>query len=114
MIHNFKELLVLIAFCENQIVNIRYELKIALHKHNFKKVVQLEAKEKLQLKKIQNYILCYKSKIKNSHLESKIYGSKLEVLEQQYNYSIKKYGSNIFCLEVLKQKHILLKQDVIF
>lgn len=84
MINNFKELVILIDRCEAQIAEIKSEINYYVWKSDFKKVVALEAKEILIQKRIQDYIQEYKAKVKNEHLEFKIFGSMLEVLEKMY------------------------------
>lgn len=84
MVHNFMELVILIDRCEAQIAEIKSEINYWVWKSDFKRVVALEAKECLIRKRIQLYILSYKEKVKNEHLEHKIYGSKLEILEKMY------------------------------
>jgi len=84
MIHNFQELVILIDCCEAQIAEIKSEINYYVWKSDFKSVVALEAKEMLLQKRIQDYIQEYKAKVKNEHLEFKIYGSMLEELEKLY------------------------------
>ena len=94
MIHNFRELMVLIGCCDTQIDSIKEEMEFAERKYNFGKLAQLETEKNVLQKKIHNYILSYKSKIQNNQLESRIFGSKLEVLEKHYNLINKRYGSD--------------------
>lgn len=92
MINNFKTLMILINYCENQIVTINSEIKYAEWKLDFKKIARLEAKIKLIQLRIVGYIDAYKSKIKNNHLENRIFGSKLEFLENHYLKKLSKIG----------------------
>lgn len=87
MINNFQKLLILINHCENQIDNIRYQIKCAAWQSDFDKVAQLEVKELLLQIRIKEYIKAYKTKIENKHLENRIFGSKLAVLESHYQIS---------------------------
>ncbi|CAM4276372.1 hypothetical protein [Flavobacterium terrigena] len=84
MIHNFQELLILVNHCNNQIVSLKAEIKYAEWKSDFKKIAELGAKETLLQIKIKEYINTYKSKIENNYLESRIFGSKLSILENHY------------------------------
>lgn len=94
MINNFQTLMILIHFCENQIKNIKSEIWYAEWKSDFKKIAQLEAKIILLQTRIVGYIEAYKSKIKNNHLEIKIFGSKLEFLENHYQKTSLKHERN--------------------
>ena len=84
MIHNFKELLILVNYCNDQIDNLKAEIKYAEWKSDFKKIAELEAKEILLQIRIKEYINTYKCKIENNYLECRIFGSKLSVLENHY------------------------------
>lgn len=84
MIQNFQELLVLIKQCENQINGIQSDIKYAEWKSDYKKIAQLEAKALLLQIRIMDYIKVYKAKIENNYLETRIFGSKLSILENHY------------------------------
>lgn len=84
MLHNFHELIITIQCCENQIVNLKNQIKYNVWRSNYKEIVILEDRVNLIRGKILKYIQAYKRKIQNCHLESKIYGSKLDILEEMY------------------------------
>lgn len=84
MITNFQKLLILINHCEAQIDTIRYEIKYAEWKSDFKKIARLEAKQLLLQIRIKEYINAYKNRIQNNYLETRIFGIKLAILENHY------------------------------
>lgn len=94
MIHNFQELLVLIKQCENQINDIQSDIKYAEWKSDYKKIARLEAKQLLLQIRIKEYIKVYKAKIENNYLETRIFGSKLNVLENHYQITNSSYERN--------------------
>lgn len=94
MIHNFQELLVLIKQCENQINDIQSDIKYAEWKSDYKKIARLEAKQLLLQIRIKEYIKVYKAKIENNYLETRIFGSKLSILENHYQITNSSYERN--------------------
>lgn len=94
MINNFQKLLILINHCENQIDTIRYEIKYAEWKSEFKKIAQLEAKLLLLQIRIKEYINAYKSRIQNNYLETRIFGIKLTMIENHYQLVNNTYERN--------------------
>jgi len=94
MIHNFKELLILINHCENQINDIQSDIKYAEWKSDYKRIAQLEAELLLLRIRILEYISAYKTRIKNNYLETRIFGSKLRVLENHYQILNVSYERN--------------------
>lgn len=94
MIQNFQELLVLIKQCEIQINEIQSNIKYSEWKSDYKKIAQLEAKTLLLQIRIMEYINTYKSRIQNNYLETRIFGSKLSVLENHYQILDSSYERN--------------------
>lgn len=84
MILNYNQLLICIKKIEKQISVLRFEQRKHIYNLNFSETRQVFAQQQLLTLQILNYITYYQEKIKNNHLESKIYSSKLGTLKENY------------------------------
>ena len=112
MVHPIEKLIHLIYDCEEKIK----QCKIKLHHfyHNRDGLKKLE-EEKTALKKLMiSHIQEFKEKIKNNHLETRLYANRLAVLEKKFQLQPRIKNVNLFCLNVLKEKHVVVKKDKIF
>ena len=104
MILNYNELLICIKKIGKQISQLKLEQHNLIINLNFIKTRQVFAKQKLLELQILNYITHYQEKIKNNHLESKIYSHKLNDLKKDYQ---SKTNANefIYCLKELAETY---------
>ena len=112
MVHPIEKLIHLIYDCEEKIK----QCKIKLHHfyHNRDGLKKLE-EEKTALKKLMiSHIQEFKEKIKNNHLETRLYANRLAILEKKFQLQPRIKNVNLFCLNVLKEKHVVVKKDKIF
>ena len=112
MVHTIEKLIHLIYDCEEKIK----QCKIKLHHfyHNRDGLKKLE-EEKTALKKLMiSHIQEFKEKIKNNHLETRLYANRLAILEKKFQLQPRIMNANLFCLYVLKEKHRIIKKDKIF
>lgn len=112
MVHPIEKLIHLIYDCEEKIK----QCKIKLHHfyHNRDGLKKLE-EEKTALKKLMiSHIQEFKEKIKNNHLETRLYANRLAILEKKFQLQPRIMNANLFCLYVLKEKHRIIKKDKIF
>lgn len=114
MILNYNELLICIKRIEKQISVLKFEHRNHILNLNFSKTRQLFAQQQLLELQILNYITYYQEKIKNNHLENKIYGNELGALKE--NYKAKTNTLNFFnCLKKLALEYNeLLKDQKVF
>lgn len=112
MIHTIEELIIVINDYE---IKIRqYEVNLACFYQNYDERKRLEQKKKVLKKQIEHYIQEFKEKTKNNHLETRLYANRLAVLEKKFQIQPRVMSANLFCLNVLKEKHAILEKDKIF
>lgn len=111
MILNYNELLICIKRIEKQISDLKFEQRNHIHNLNFSRTRQIFAQQQLLELQILNYITFYQEKIKNSHLESKIYSNELRDLKE--NYQPKTNAIDFFaCLKELTAEYNDLLKDL--
>ncbi len=109
MIHTIEELIIVI---NNYEIKIRqYEVNLACFYQNYDERKRLEQKKKVLKKQIEHYIQEFKEKTKNNHLESRLYTNRLAVLEKKFQIQPRIMSANLFCLNVLKEKHAIIEKD---
>lgn len=111
MILNYNELLICIKKIEKQISVLRLEQRNHIYNLNFSKTRQVFAQQQLLELQILNYITYYQEKIKNNHLERKIYNNGLSNLKE--NYKPKTNAIDFFvCLKELTAEYNYLLKDL--
>lgn len=85
MILNYNELVICIKKIEKQIFKLKLEQRNLIHDLNFSKTREAFAQQQLLELQILNYITYYQEKIKNNHLERKIYSNELSNLKENYH-----------------------------
>lgn len=112
MIHTIKELIFVINDCEIKIKQC--EIKQARFHQNYDELKRLEEKINVHKKQIEHHIQEFKEKIKNNYLEKRLYANRLAILEKKFQLQPRIKNVNLFCLNVLKEKHVVVKKDKIF
>lgn len=84
MIHNFPELVALIDIQHRKISTIRTAIKYAEWHSDYKKMAAFKTKELLIRKKINSYLLSYKTQMADRYLENRIYSQQFSVLEAYF------------------------------
>lgn len=114
MIHTIEELITVISDCKKRMDINQDQINQAVIQKKLEKQDCLKRKENSIKKQIQNHILYFKNKIANNHLATKLFGSRLAVLEKQYQLQTQINNGMLFCLKVLKEKHLVIKNDQAF
>lgn len=112
MTHTIKELICVINDCEIKIKQC--EIKQARFHQNYDELKRLEEKINVHKKQIELHIQEFKEKIKNNYLEKRLYANRLAILEKKFQFQPRIRNVNLFCLNVLKEKHVVVKMDKIF
>ena len=94
MMHNFKELVVLLDIYHRKICCIRTTIKYAEWRSDFKKISRLKTEEEWIRKKIIRYIDFYKIQMTDKYLENQIYGNQFAELEQYFQKVFEDYNSD--------------------
>lgn len=111
MIRNYDELIICITKLEKQIPKLKKERQKHIFNLDYKNAKILLSKQQLLELQILNYIGYYQEKIKDSHLESKLYGKKLSSLIKLYQ--TKTIADDlIYCLKELLNDYDELKNDL--
>lgn len=109
MIHTIEELIIVINNFE---IKIRqYEVSLACFYQSYDERERLEQREKVLKKQIEHHIQQFKEKTKNNHLETRLYANRLAVLEKKFQIQPRVMSANLFCLNVLKEKHAIIEKD---
>jgi hypothetical protein len=112
MIHTIEKLIIVINDYE---IKIRqYEINLACFHQNYDERERLEQRKKVLKKQIEYHIQQFKEKTKNNHLETRLYANRLAVLEKKFQIQPRIMSSNLFCLNVLKEKHAIIEKDKFF
>ncbi|AOW10479.1 hypothetical protein [Flavobacterium gilvum] len=112
MIHTIVELIYVINDCEIKIK--QYEIKQDCFHQNYDELKRLEEKKNVLKKQIECHIQEFKEKIKNNYLEARLYANILIVLEKKFELQPRIMNANLFCLNILKEKHSIIKKDKTF
>lgn len=111
MIRNYNELIICITNIEKQISKLKKEQQKHIFKLDFANAKTLLSQQQLLELQILNYIGYYQEKIKNNHLESKLYGEKLGFLKK--SYQTKNIADDLlYCLKQLIKDYDELKNDL--
>ncbi|WP_433835656.1 hypothetical protein [Flavobacterium anhuiense] len=111
MIRNYNELIICITNIEKQISKLKKEQQKHIFKLDFANAKTLLSQQQLLELQILNYIGYYQEKIKNNHLESKLYGEKLVFLKK--SYQTKNIADDLlYCLKQLIKDYDELKNDL--
>lgn len=111
MILNYNELLICVKRIEKQISVLKFEQRNHIHNLNFPKTRQIFVQQQLLELQILNYITYYQEKIKNDHLESKIYSNELRDLKEYYQPKTNAIDF-FFCLKELATEYNDLLKDL--
>ncbi|TDW52745.1 hypothetical protein EV144_1011438 [Flavobacterium sp. 270] len=111
MIRNYDELVIYIAKIEKQIPKLKAEQQKHIYNLNFRNAKTTLAKRQFIELQILNYIGYYQEKIKNHHLENKLYGSKLSCIKMSYQTKTMT-NDLIYCLQQLMIECDELKNDL--
>jgi hypothetical protein len=111
MILNYDELLICIKKIEKQIATLKLKQRKLIHGLNFSKTREIFAQQQLLELQVLNYITYYQEKIKNNHLESKIYSNKLGTLKENYR-SQTNVIDFFFCLKELTAEYNEFLKDL--
>ena len=112
MVHNIEKLIHLIYDCEEKIKQC--EIKLNHFHHNRDGLKKLEERKTILKKLMLCHIQEFKENIKNNHLETRLYANRLAILEKKFQLQPRIVNANLFCLNVLKEKHSIIKKDKIF
>ncbi|NWL04234.1 hypothetical protein DM790_25730 [Flavobacterium collinsii] len=111
MIRNYNELIICITNIEKQIPKLKKEQQKHIFKLDFANAKTLLSQQQLLELQILNYIGYYQEKIKNNHLETKLYGEKLSFLKK--SYQTKSIADDLlYCLKELIKDYDELKNDL--
>ena len=112
MIYTIEELIIVINNYEIKIKQC--EIKQARFHQNYDELKRLEEKINVHKKQIERHIQEFKEKIKKNYLGKLLYANRLAVLEKKFQLQPRIKNVNLFCLNVLKEKHVVVKKDKIF
>lgn len=112
MNHTIEELIIVINDYE---IKIRqYEVNLTCFYQNYDERKRLEQRIKVLKKQIEHYIQEFKEKIKNNHLETRLYANRLAVLQKKLQIQPRIMSANLFCLNILQERHTIIEKDKIF
>lgn len=111
MIQNYNQLLICIKKVDKKTLLLKTEKYKHIYNLNFAKAKEIISQQQLLELQVLNYIEYYQEKIKDSHLESKLYGEKLNSLRKLYQ--TKTIADDlIYCLMQLITEYDELKNNL--
>ncbi|WP_432220925.1 hypothetical protein ACRASX_08775 [Flavobacterium sp. TMP13] len=114
MIKTIEELTFVVQDLERKIEAIQHQLSEAhFHKNTFI-IKELEEKERIAKRQIQEHMKLFRNTISDNHIALKLFASKLYILEKKHNLKPQINNAAIYCLNILQDKHATLRQDQIY
>ena len=111
MIQNYDQLLICIKKIDKRILLLKTEKYNHIYNLNFGKAKKILAQQQLLELQVLNYIVFYEEKIRNKHLEKKLYS--MELCSLKKSYQTKTIADDlIHCLKQLIINHDELKNDL--